>query len=646
MYTWTEHRYIRARFELHREEDPEAFAPHSHFILRNHDKWDRYRSVILGDLEEEDSDAKEPRLDDALGHSSEPQDASHTSSSHDIFADASESTPRAQQTQSPSSFDIESDGTAPNSNSHLNAQPRRTSSESHTPMEEAEDMQEAADEARDEREDGNETDGELPALPAAGPRLADLNSQDGPAPDVSTSPGDLTNEGLAQLESKLLRELIDRVTKFEAQARQMLIDTMDRDLARTLLLADRNREFRYVCKLNTSVQLRDAFHLYDDDQGVEDEPKNEEDAARRANIMDSEAAAHDEEMVSRVRRYRNAFAEILVLSSTLLKLEGEDLKRFERWRAGQIPKEAKKKEASKAQYRINNAEGWIRGRPLSKAERAKMEEKLKRKEQRKRQKGKGHQEEAENRLAEEMDAGPAGPAATYGMGITQGALPLPSAVLAAHRARKMRHKDDEDQIGDETHLQSHESHHNDRFHAEAERYREKHPLKHKIFHGMGERIFRDAEEEAGAARSIADWVVDKSSHTFHRRASQHKGKERSDVDKAMFWKENRELAKHDYVSRSRSCSRASSRPDSRAGSRPHSRAASRAESRRGREGRHEEDHGEHGNEHQRHSAGQPATGHPAHALMDDGGDTGGGPAHAADPIHNVGAQAVHGHRGM
>lgn len=139
-----------------------------------------------------------------------------------------------------------------------------------------------------------------------------------------------------QIEFYLLKQLIGRVTRLEAQARQMLIDSMDKDLAQTLLVADRN------------LQIRDAFQLYGEGDEGDDALKESEDAEQNRRNHTTEAQqehirqleqdtnlisgdSYDDDMLTRVRRYRSTFAEILVLSSTLLGLEGDDLKRFERW---------------------------------------------------------------------------------------------------------------------------------------------------------------------------------------------------------------------------------------------------------------------------------------------------------------------------
>jgi potassium channel subfamily K len=49
-------------------------------------------------------------------------------------------------------------------------------------------------------------------------------------------------EGVRELESRLLRKLVELMVRLETKARQMLLDSMESGLVRTLLLADRNGE--------------------------------------------------------------------------------------------------------------------------------------------------------------------------------------------------------------------------------------------------------------------------------------------------------------------------------------------------------------------------------------------------------------------
>ena len=64
-----------------------------------------------------------------------------------------------------------------------------------------------------------------------------------------------------------------------------------------------------------------------------DQSPGQVEKAVEGNSTDQGAMAEgDMDMLSRVRRYRETFAEVLVLGSILRKLEGEEQNRFERWR--------------------------------------------------------------------------------------------------------------------------------------------------------------------------------------------------------------------------------------------------------------------------------------------------------------------------
>jgi potassium channel subfamily K len=84
------------------------------------------------------------------------------------------------------------------------------------------------------------------------------------------------------------------------------------------------------------VQVRDVKALRKDDANMIAIWRGEEEkTARDQKSNKGPRTEHDAEqldMLSRVRRYRNTFAEILVVGSILQKLEGEELNRFERWR--------------------------------------------------------------------------------------------------------------------------------------------------------------------------------------------------------------------------------------------------------------------------------------------------------------------------
>nr|ODN94990.1 hypothetical protein L204_04335 [Cryptococcus depauperatus CBS 7855] len=127
-----------------------------------------------------------------------------------------------------------------------------------------------------------------------------------------------------QLEQDLLKQLLEKVVQFEVEARQMLLNSMEKSVERTLLLADRN------------VQVRDVWALRGDSASViaawAGEEKHQSDKDSSRNNSDRLHHNGDPDMLQRVSDYRSMFAEILVLGGILQKLEGTDLKTFVRWK--------------------------------------------------------------------------------------------------------------------------------------------------------------------------------------------------------------------------------------------------------------------------------------------------------------------------
>jgi potassium channel subfamily K len=64
-------------------------------------------------------------------------------------------------------------------------------------------------------------------------------------------------EAVRELESHLLRKLVELMVRLETEARQMLLDSMEKGLVRTLLLADRNGELR-TAKVNLNDKRQRA----------------------------------------------------------------------------------------------------------------------------------------------------------------------------------------------------------------------------------------------------------------------------------------------------------------------------------------------------------------------------------------------------
>lgn len=115
-------------------------------------------------------------------------------------------------------------------------------------------------------------------------------------------------------QADLARRLMQTVTEFEAQARQLLLDNLDHSLARTLLVADRN------CKCLPPVPVQAqmlilSLYIVQDRSGAPPGQKGH---------------ASLETTMAEVERYRSLFAEVLVLGSMVQGLEGEEQATFER----------------------------------------------------------------------------------------------------------------------------------------------------------------------------------------------------------------------------------------------------------------------------------------------------------------------------
>ncbi|WOO81374.1 Outward-rectifier potassium channel TOK1 [Vanrija pseudolonga] len=457
LYTWSEHRFTKARFNLVRQRDPEVFAPHSHFVLKMHTKWDKVRrkymrafaqgqdgqisvdavrQAVLGapptqgtkvaatasatkplpastidekgspvesqrrllepsvDGEKDSAEGGEPTdestaekqaqdtvVEDMLDSSDTRADVVEALGGEDLAGDhangnggdasgnssdtdgASGKGSTTTQSNSPSSAPsaaasttggddsievldtVTETGSAPGAStadkvagSPIQRTVKRPIQSSSPPSQGSTPAVPSASVVSASADPTNTTPSTLGSI---GSQLAQHEAdtvahaeqeraarkaagEPEPADDDVCAPA--RDKGDTSMEYQLIKSLVDRVTRLEAQARQMLIDSMDKDLARTLLLADRN------------LQVRDAFRLYDQGIDVEKTYREEAEKARKeADEAKRDGGDDDQDdMLSRVRRYRSTFAEILVISSTLLRLEGDDLKQFERWHVGDL----------------------------------------------------------------------------------------------------------------------------------------------------------------------------------------------------------------------------------------------------------------------------------------------------------------------
>ncbi|BEJ16499.1 hypothetical protein CspHIS471_0511040 [Cutaneotrichosporon sp. HIS471] len=322
---------IKSGFRLARAEDPEAFAPHSHFILKNHEKWDgartRYNSKLATRKNAVSQGVELSKRQEQL-----ISQLLKDPTTHDVVVEALGGMDKAsleRYRNSPDAVENNGEGTRVGDS----PQPKRSS----------EDEDGSGDQAGNNSNTPNGPNGPNGPNASNGPNAR--NNPDAESNLNLKAIAHRDNKGHtvfddlkidrpeADIDFKISKALIDRVTHLESQSRQMLVDTMDESLARTVLLADRN------------LQVRDALNLSDFGIDLQGNYRAEsqsawKEAVARHGLGDASSGEQDD-MLSRVRRYRDTFAEILVLSSTLLQLQGDDLKSFERWRAGDMHREAK-----------------------------------------------------------------------------------------------------------------------------------------------------------------------------------------------------------------------------------------------------------------------------------------------------------------
>ncbi|RXK36226.1 hypothetical protein M231_06496 [Tremella mesenterica] len=315
-------------FERQKTEQPESFNPHSDFVLRYHDLYADMRKRFTGSGRsvKSDSDIPSTEVSDktAVGCNTRPGTSNDTTVDEDIST--SKSSNKAVNSTTPSGshtadLKISKDDERPHESGHPDPDPEDgeglNAGVVKKNVEEDVHRAEAAVDQKDEQSNKQEDD----------------DADDDEPSHKENKGGKLVEKEEKQLEKELFRQLMDRIIQLEAEARQMLLDSMSQGVPRTLLLADRN------------VQIRDVRALRGDDANLlaiwrGEEQKTENDIAQRKkdqpdqapNMAGEDKKGHEVDMLHRVRRYRDTFAEVLVLGSILQKLEGDDLNQFERWR--------------------------------------------------------------------------------------------------------------------------------------------------------------------------------------------------------------------------------------------------------------------------------------------------------------------------
>ncbi|KIS00879.1 potassium channel protein [Cryptococcus deuterogattii 2001/935-1] len=312
--TFSQHNVNRETFIIEQQRSPEAFAPHVDYIDRYHKSYADLRDKLLqGNIASEGPDARGENEDDA----SEGEDnEAGVGAGAETESEAEAANER--DASSESKRDLREEGS--------------TQVDVHSTEESG--IDEVIDQFRemekeDLKEDARREEDEQSSHPAV----------------VESESGDrfIISKEERQLEVDLLKQLLAKTVSFEVEARQMLLDSMQKGVERTILLADRN------------VQIRDVKAIRGDDSSIVSVWAGEEQAQRDATDKDKTnksssgpGADPDKEhhskksqsdMLTKVTNYRSLFAEILVLGGILQKLEGAELKQFERWRGSLLKAE-------------------------------------------------------------------------------------------------------------------------------------------------------------------------------------------------------------------------------------------------------------------------------------------------------------------
>ncbi|WWD01178.1 hypothetical protein V866_008118 [Kwoniella sp. B9012] len=332
--TYSERGAAREAFLVEQRRRPEAFAPHADLTLRYHESYDQMKGKSSSDEHPVPRQAQTDGEDGEDGHEHPDTDSkrndedNHGESPSDMTDD-----------EDPTNFTVT--GRKKDPSQHL----EHAEEELRDDYDRAKDMiDEREKEAKVWERDKVEQHESPMTMKSKDKRQREdtaktlVEHEEVPKMDP-TSERDEADE--KQLEIDLLKQLLRKTIQFEAEARQMLLDSMDKSVARTLLLADRN------------VQVRDVRALRGDDKDVlaiwqgesEQTDRSKQQASRDiesrhnpdSSVTNNETSPAQSkgqlDMLSRVRRYRNTFAEILVVGSILQKLEGQEKERFERWRA-------------------------------------------------------------------------------------------------------------------------------------------------------------------------------------------------------------------------------------------------------------------------------------------------------------------------
>ncbi|WWD16124.1 hypothetical protein CI109_100549 [Kwoniella shandongensis] len=314
--TYSERGSAREAFIAEQKRTPEAFAPHSDFVLRYHESYGDTRKRLMG-----------PQVDHPADQGETAESIAERRPKGDESGDDQDGYPVSSE--KPFEDGVESEPTV------VGEDERRQSRSGRNEKEETPDDGPATPGEKEIEEDFKRVKEVMKEKPAArGEQEAQSTTND--HEDCGEDTGEM-EKNERQLEVDMLKQLLQRTIRLEAEARQMLLDSMEQGVARTLLLADRNVQIRDVRALrgdhaNVLAMWEGESHQAEHDQEKANAVIDADQVKNSGQATSQEQSKEQLDMLGRVRRYRNTFAEILVIGSILQKLEGEELNEFERWR--------------------------------------------------------------------------------------------------------------------------------------------------------------------------------------------------------------------------------------------------------------------------------------------------------------------------
>lgn len=222
---------MKEKFLRDKQRTPEAFAPHTDFILEARESYSDMRKRLQGEINDTEGDQAGNDEKKGKGESDEadcPADSGNGDDAGGSQGDGNDpdegegeqDSEDATTASSPKEEGLARSDTEDNAIQALHPDDQETGEEEHT-----------ADSKSAERNVKDDID-----------RVRKLRDKRGQTAKTGDGKHNEEDAEANQLQVDILKQLLDRMIQLEAEARQLLLDSMGEGIARTLLLADRNGE--------------------------------------------------------------------------------------------------------------------------------------------------------------------------------------------------------------------------------------------------------------------------------------------------------------------------------------------------------------------------------------------------------------------